>query len=184
MACCQALKERQRGKRKEKEGTNLGDDVVEDGGDVVDGDGLESHTEDTVELGGNKGDTGLGGGLSKGLVEDVEASNGEDVGGEESLHGTASVLDGEGRSVDGVGGRGGRVVLVVTLAGDVALGASRRGDPEVGGSSVEDDEEILAGGSEGDGSVVLGLQSLSTTTTSLFWCPSVSPSLLSCFFPV
>lgn len=63
--------------RKRGEGVRiyLGNHVVERGDDVVDGDGLESETQDTVELGEHESESGLLGGLGEGLSLDGDSSD-------------------------------------------------------------------------------------------------------------
>jgi hypothetical protein len=93
--------------------------------------------------------------LTKVHVTDEDVANLEDVVGDEALNSARSVLDGELRAVGLVGGGLGRVELGVGAAG--SRGALGGGDPQVGGSSVEDNLEGLGGVAEGDGAVVLGI---------------------------
>ena len=48
-------------------------------------------------------------------------------------------------------------MIVVQQTCDIGEGAFLRRNPQVGGSSVKDDSECLAGRSDTDGSVVLGV---------------------------
>jgi hypothetical protein len=122
--------------------------VVEGRNDLVDGDGVVAETHDAVEAAKGKGKTGLRCGLGKVLVLDLEVANLEDIVGDEAAELTGAVADLERGAVLLVGRRGRRVVLAVEVAGDrVALG---RGNPEVGGSSVENDLEVLRRGTEGN----------------------------------
>ena len=130
-------------------------DVVPDGGDGVDGDGLESKTEDTIELGSKEGDSRLGGGLSEGLVGDMEVRDVEDIGGKETRKTTSSVLDLKVLTIGRRGGGSSGVVLVVGLTSDVTTATGGGRDPKVGGTSVKDDSEWLGGGTELDGTIVL-----------------------------
>jgi len=126
----------------------LVDHVVEGRGDLVDGDGVVSQTQDAVESTKGKGKTGLLGGLGEELVLDLEVTNGHDIAGNESAQASGAVLDGEGRPVLRVGRRRGGVILCVKETGDRAtLGG---GHPQVGASGIEDDLEGLRGGSDGD----------------------------------
>merc|ERR1719167_955352 len=130
---------------------------VEHSWDSVDGDGVPSHAQDSVELGGDEGYSGLLDGLGEALVFNADAGHAHSVDGDESLHGAGAVLDGEVAAVLGVRRRLGRVVLVVALAGDVEPSAGGGGNPQVAGAGVEDDGELLAGGSDLNLSIVLGI---------------------------
>jgi hypothetical protein len=135
----------------------LSNHVVEHGNDAIDSDGLESKTEDTIELSEHESKSRLLGGLSKGLLLDLETCNGNNILGEETAHGTRTVLDAESSSIGNVGRTLGRVVFVVEVAGDDNERALGRRNPQVAGSSVEDNLESLSGGSNGDGSIVLSI---------------------------
>jgi len=75
-----------------------------DWGDVVGGDGLEGHTEDTVELRGNERCALEGGHLSESNAGDGFSSPGDSVLAEVSGDTTAAVLDVELFAVSLVGG--------------------------------------------------------------------------------
>ena len=57
----------------------LVDHVVEDRGDSEDRDGWEGHAEDAVKLGSQEGETGLVGGLGKGLAFNANSGQLEKV---------------------------------------------------------------------------------------------------------
>jgi hypothetical protein len=81
-------------------------------------------------------------------VLDLQVTDLQSVLRDEAAQATRSVTDGELGAVLLVGARGRRVILAVKEAGNrVAL---RRGNPEVGATSVEDDLEALGGSTNGD----------------------------------
>mmetsp|Transcript_53630 Transcript_53630/g.93578 ORF Transcript_53630/g.93578 Transcript_53630/m.93578 type:complete len:391 (-) Transcript_53630:59-1231(-) len=134
----------------------LGNQVVERGGHVVDGQHAEGHAEDTVELAelvGSAQANGVGH-LRELLVLHDEAAEVKVVHGLVAGHGAGAVGDVEGGAVGGVGGGLGRVVLGVAAATGVAVG---RSNPKVGTAGIEDHVELLVGGAEGDLAVVLGV---------------------------
>ena len=127
----------------------LVDEVLEGGGGLVDGDGVEGEAEDAVEVAGLVGDAEAGGilHLGKALGLNVKTGHVGGVDGPVSGDGPGAVLDGEGGVVDDVGGGLGAVVLALAADdGATAVGAVLGGDPEVGGAGVEDDLEGLGGG--------------------------------------
>ena len=132
-------------------------DVVPDGGDRVDRDGLESKTEDTIKLGSNEGDSGLGGGLSEGLAGDVEVGETEGILSEETGEPASTVLNLEVLAVGDGGGGGSAVVLVVSLTRDVTTTTGGGRNPKVGGTGIEDNGEGLRGSSKRNGTIVLGV---------------------------
>lgn len=130
----------------------LVDHVVEGRDDLVDGDGVVAQTQDTVEAAKGKGQARLAGRLSEVLVLDLQIADLKDVIGDEAAQAAGSVADAELRAVLLVGGRLGRVVLAVEVAGD---GAALRGwHPQVGAASVKDDLEALGRSTKGDLGVV------------------------------
>jgi len=135
----------------------LADQIVPDGSNVVNRDGVITESEDSVEFGDNKGESGFSGGFSEVLVLDLKASDGDGVLADEASQRSSSVLDRERSSVGHIGRRGFAVVFLVELASKISDGASLGRNPQVRGSSVEDNVEILGRSSNGDGSVVLSV---------------------------
>mmetsp|Transcript_20840 Transcript_20840/g.53798 ORF Transcript_20840/g.53798 Transcript_20840/m.53798 type:complete len:473 (-) Transcript_20840:47-1465(-) len=131
--------------------------VVPYGGHVVHRDGVVGKAHDTVELGGNESDAGLLGHLSEDLVLHSEAAYSDGVLGEETLRGARAVLNGEGGSVGNVCGALVVVVLVVEVTSDLEPRALLGGHPEVGGSSVGHNSELLLGRADADLNVVLSI---------------------------
>lgn len=126
----------------------LVDHVVEWWDDLVDGDGVESKTKDTVEAAERESQSWLLGGLSEVLALDLQVADGEVVVRDESLHAAGAVVDLERGSVGLVRVGLGGVILAVEVAGD---GAALLGwNPKVGGAGVEDDLEGLWWIAEGD----------------------------------
>jgi len=135
----------------------LSDDVVPGGNDIINRDGLEGHTQNSVELSGDERDTWETSGLSENLVGDGESTELEGVLAEETSHRSTSVGDVELLSIGHVCGGAGRVVLVVDVACDHCDGALGGRNPQVGGSSVEDNHEGLGRSTKRNGSIVLGI---------------------------
>jgi len=135
----------------------LSNHVVENGDNIVDRDGLESKTKDTIELSKHEGESRLVSGLSENLVSHLESRDGDGILGEETAHLSRTILNLEVSSIGNVGRALVRVVLVVEVAWDHNKAALGTGDPQVAGSSVKHNQEILSWGSDGDGSVVLGI---------------------------
>jgi len=92
--------------------------------------------------------------LSKSLVLDGHTTEGEHVFTQEAVARTTAILDGEMSAICGVARRFRRRVLVVQDARDLEL-ALRRGNPQIGGTSVRNDLEKLRGRAELDINVVL-----------------------------
>ncbi|GMT36960.1 hypothetical protein PFISCL1PPCAC_28257, partial [Pristionchus fissidentatus] len=146
----------------------VGPDLVHGLRESINGDGIPSHSQDTVELCGDESESGLGHGTREslgrvGAVSRVFASEADFVVDDVSSHGSGSVLDLEGNGGLGAGGRLGAVVLVVSKAGDVGVGASLARHPQIGRSSVEESLKLLSGGSDGDLTVVLSLGEVGET---------------------
>jgi len=118
---------------------SLRDEVVPDRSSVVNGNGIESHSEDTVESSVDESVAGLFHGFGEVLVFDVESSNVHSVLTDETSQRPGSVLDGESSSIRHVGGRFGTVIFVMGLASFVGCRAFGGWDPQVGGTSVEED---------------------------------------------
>ncbi len=70
----------------------LADHVVEHGGNVINRNGLESHSQNSVELGNQEGDSGLVNGFGKNLVLNSQTSNGDIILAQKSSQGTTSVF--------------------------------------------------------------------------------------------
>jgi len=119
------------------------------------GDLREGHSEDSVEFGGNEGKSFKAGGFSE-VHGDAGAGHGDDISADEAGYTSGTVLDVEFGTVFGVGGGGGGFVGLVEETGGGPTGF--RGEPEVGGTGVENDLEGLGRGSDGDFSVVLGVE--------------------------
>lgn len=131
----------------------LVDQVSENNGGIVNRDGLESQTKDSIRLHGSEDD-----GFDHCFGEDLsdgETSDSENVLGEESSHGARAIGDVDGSSDGLVGGRLGLVVLVVDVTSEISDFALGRRNPEVGRSSVENNHEGLSRSSQSDGSIVL-----------------------------
>jgi len=151
----------------------LRDEVVPDRSGTVNGNGIESHSEDTVEGGVDESVSGLFHGFGEVLVLDVESSNIHSVLADETGQRPGSILDGKISSVRHVGGRLRTVIFVMSLASFVGLRAFGRRDPQVRGTSVEEDQEILWRGSNGNGTIVgeiilIGQRNGRSSTLSVF----------------
>lgn len=136
----------------------LGVHVVEGRDDIVDGNRLVGHTEDTIEAGSNKAGTGFRGGFGEGLGLDGQTIDGDGIGGQVAGQTARAVLDGEGFTVSNIGGGGRGIVLVVVLAGGVGGSAAGSGDPQVGGARIEQNFEFLWWSTDGDLAVVFHVQ--------------------------
>eukprot|EP00128_Syssomonas_multiformis_P018710 Colp12_sorted_trinity150504_noHs@34252 len=134
---------------------------LEEGRDLVDGDGVEAHSGNTVELSKDEGDARLRNSLAKGLALGGDTSNGHIISGLETSEGTSAVLQGELGAILLVGAGLGAVVLLVGLAGNVEETAGLGGHPEVGAASVEEDGEGLGGVADGDVAEVLSVLEVS-----------------------
>jgi len=126
----------------------LVDHVVEGRDDPVDGDGVVGQTQDAIEAAKRKGQARLAGRLSEVLVLDLQIADANDVVGDEATQAARAVADAELGTVLLVGGRLGRIVLVVEVAGDGA--ALRRRHPQVGAAGIQDDLEVLGRRADGD----------------------------------
>jgi hypothetical protein len=127
---------------------------VEDGWEVVFGDSLPGHTEDAIESGGGEVE-GKVGHFSESDLGNLAGTPGNGV--ESNLTGdiSGSVLDLHLSVLWIVGvSRGlGRVILVLVDARDFS--ASLGWDPKVGGTSIEDNLEVLGWCTDSDWSEVL-----------------------------
>ena len=136
----------------------LAEGVLDWGNDVVDSESGPSETEDTIN-GLVSEDFSDGFGKTEGLVGDGDSTEVEGIRSQVSVAGSRSVLDGEELSVLDVGGGFGGVEAVLGEAGirvslaslSVALDVD---NPEVRATGIEDNGEVLAGGSEGDNTKV------------------------------
>lgn len=114
----------------------------------VDRDSIKAQAKDTVEAAKGKGQARLIGCLGKQLLLDGQVADLEGVFRDKTTQATRAVSDGELGAILLIGGRRGRVVLVVQVAGDgTALG---RWNPQVGASSVKHNLELLGGSAEFD----------------------------------
>ena len=68
-----------KGGRKRGKGSYLRNHVVEGRDDTIDGDGLESQTENAIEFGKHESESRLLGGLGEGLSSYLEASDVHDI---------------------------------------------------------------------------------------------------------
>lgn len=130
---------------------------LEDGGNVINRDGGEGHTQNTVELGSEERNTAHLGGLTEGDTSGGETTNGDGILRPGTRDTTGTVLDGESGGVLLVGGGLLGVVLLVQLASNGQDTTFRRGNPKVGRTGIEDNSENLGGGTDGDFTVVLGI---------------------------
>lgn len=130
--------------------------------DLVDRDGVESKTQDTIKTAEGKSETWLLNCLSKQLVLNLEVADSQGVLRNISAQATRAVADLERSSVLLVCGRGGCVVLGVEVTGDRA--ALRTWNPEVGASGIEDDLESLWWCTESDLREVCGTLVMKCTT--------------------
>lgn len=87
-------------------------------------------------------------GFTENLTSDGSSGNTNIVGVQKAVHRASTVLDGDGFAVGLVSGGLLGVVLGLALA-TVVVAANAR-NPEVGATSVEDNTERLAGGTNGD----------------------------------
>ncbi|GMT05763.1 hypothetical protein PENTCL1PPCAC_27937, partial [Pristionchus entomophagus] len=146
----------------------VGPDLVHGLRETINGDRVPSHSEDSVESGGDESESGLGHGASESLgfvraVARLVVAELDDVIDDVSGHGSGSILDREGDVGFGVGAGFGAIVLVVGEAGDVGGGAALARHPQVGGAGIEESLELLSGRSDGDVTVVLSLQKVGET---------------------
>lgn len=126
-----------------------------EGGEVVHRDGVEAESNDTVHLGDKEG-------AALDLLDLTEAHSGGDVLGDlggvlggEASDGAGAVGDVEVGAVSNIGVRLGAVVLGVSKA---SSGVAVAGvDPQVGGTGVGDDGELLVVASDGHIDEVLGV---------------------------
>jgi len=88
---------------------------------------------------------------------DRDSSDGYDVLAKETTRGTRPILNRKGGSIDNVGAALVGVVLAVQIAGDLQETALGAGDPQVAGAGIKDDLEALGWGTNGDGTIVLGV---------------------------
>jgi len=95
---------------------SLGDQVVPDWSGSIDRNGIESHSENSVEGGVNESGSRFVNGFGKVLTLDGKAGNRDAVLADETSQRSSSVLNGEGGSVGLVSGRRGAVVFLVGLA--------------------------------------------------------------------
>lgn len=122
--------------------------------DVVNSKSWPSETEDTVD-GLVSEDISDGFGKTEGLSSNGDSTEAEGISSQVSVAGSGSVLDGEELSVVDEGGGLGRIETVlgesrirVSLASlSVTLNVD---NPKVGAAGIEDDCEVLCGGSERD----------------------------------
>ncbi len=119
----------------------LVDHLVEGRDHLVDGDGVIAKTQNTVEATESKSQARLVSGLGKVGVLDLEVTNGDNVVGDEASQAARAVVDLKIAAVLLVSGRRGRVICGVKEASNAA--ARLRRNPEVGGTSVEDNLEGL-----------------------------------------
>jgi len=125
----------------------LGDHVVEDWGDIISGNTGVSKTKNAVH-GLIKKEISQLSCLSKDLVGNVDAQDASGIRVKDTRHGASTILNGDGLTVGLVGRRLGLVVHGLTSA---AFAAARlTWNPQVGGTSIENNTEWLAGSSNGD----------------------------------
>lgn len=117
--------------------------VVERRHYIVDGDLLEAHAQNAIELHVGEAAARLGDGFSESLTGNGQAVDGDRIGGQIALHTASSVLDGEVLVHGNEGGGGTGVVLIMLLAGHVGGQALDRGNPQVGRASIEHHVEVL-----------------------------------------
>ena len=141
--------------------------------------------QNTIELCSDEGQTGLIGGLCKGLVLHCQGPEGQSVLTEEARQRARPILDGKLSSVclqehaeESVQAatrladnqqrisfehscthliviRLGGVILVVQVTGDLQPAALAGGDPEVAAASIKNDFEVLRGSAEAHYSIIL-----------------------------
>lgn len=104
---------------------SLSHHVLEQGGNLINRDGLEGHTDQTVELGGNESHTGLSSDLGEDLLRNGRSSDSDGILGQETSSSSRSVLDREGTAILDVGGGLGVVVLRVEIAANLVNRAER-----------------------------------------------------------
>lgn len=93
----------------------LTDNVIENGRNAIDGNGVEAQSKDAVKLGSDKDDARLGDSFGKSLVGNSKTGHIDGVGGEETSHAASAVPDLKRSSIRHVGRRLGAVILVVLL---------------------------------------------------------------------
>lgn len=125
------------------------DQEVEDEGEAVDWDAGPGHAEDTVELWGQEADSVESGDLGEEGVLGGEAGEPGGVLSNEAWDSTWAVGNVEVGAVIDVGGTLGRVEIFVKVAGG-RESALFGGHPEVGGTCIEDDSELLGGSADID----------------------------------
>lgn len=132
----------------------LGDEIIENGGHVINGDGRPGHTQDSVNFGGSEIGAEFGD-FSEGDFSGGKSSELDLVLRKESTNVSRSVADDEFLTIGDVGGGGvGVIFLLEDTDNTLALGG---GHPKIGGTSIENDGERLLVGPEGDLPEVLGV---------------------------
>lgn len=131
------------------------DEEVEDGRNTIFRDSLVGHTEDTGSLSDSKVSRDFSHHTEINTL-DVEATKVDGFLTESTFDVTLTVGDGDLGSVLFISGGFAGVVFGMIQAGDGKAALS--GDPQVGRTSVEDDNEFLSRGTDSDGSVELSIQ--------------------------
>lgn len=101
----------------------LSDHVIEQGSDLINRDALESHTDQTVELGSDESHTGLSSDLSEDLLGNGRSSDSDGILGQETSSSSRSILNREGTTILDVGARLLVVILGVEVAANLINGA-------------------------------------------------------------
>jgi len=115
--------------------------VVPDRSGVVNGDGVEGKTHDSVKLAKVEGDAVLLGDLTKVLRLDLQIAKSNGILRDEAVDATAAIENIKGCAIGNIGAALGAVVTVVMLAGKLLAVDAR--EPEVGAASIKDNLELL-----------------------------------------
>lgn len=128
------------------------------GDHLVDRDLRESHTQNTIKFGNNKRGTLESGSFAEIDVFGLDTSHSHDIIGYETLDTSASVNNLEACFVLF---EGGRLLLIIGRVGPAgSRPAFFAGNPEVGGSSVENYFEFLSRGTDLNCTEVLGIENI------------------------
>jgi len=147
------------------------DEEVEDGRNVIFRDSLVGHAEDTASLSGSKVGRNLSHHTEINSL-DIVTTKVDSFNAESTSDVTLTIRDDDLGSVLFVSGGLAGVIFGVIQAGKGKAALS--GNPQVGRTSVEDDNEVLSRGTDSDGSVELSIQEVGDGNTVFIKVMSVS----------
>lgn len=100
----------------------LGHEVVPNWGYMVNGDGVEGKSEDTIKSSSNESDSRFCGDFSKVLSFDHNSTNSDLIVTDEALGSSRTILNGKGSTVGLVGTGVGRIIFGVKITGEFPVG--------------------------------------------------------------